>query len=273
MGAAVAQLAFPVPPKHRFAEALRKRPDLLYLETESEETTKSLQFISVAVFVAQTASFCTPTGTQRSRSRDSARLPRHELLKSYDYCGYGFSEGTPTEETCNESIEAAYAYLRQQFAPNRIILFGRSIGTGLHLNPHVTTSNQFCMKGPTVELALRHPEIRGMVLQSPIESCGRVVFGTAASWLGYRMDLFRNYEKMDQVRCPVLVMHGTDDDIVPIENGFSIHEACQNAVEPLWLEGYGHNDLPNEFMDEMDGLSWGWNIFVTNLATHISVNL
>lgn len=45
-----------------------------------------------------------------------------------------------------------------------IILFGRSIGTG-----------------PTVELALRHPELRGVVLQSPMESCGRVVFGPAAS--------------------------------------------------------------------------------------------
>ncbi|CAE7468195.1 Abhd17a [Symbiodinium pilosum] len=83
------------------------------------------------------------------------------------------------------------------------------------------------------------------------------------------------------VECPVLVMHGTDDDIVPIESGMAIQEACRKAVEPLWLEGYGHNDLPNEiclrrvreFMDQMDGLSWGWNIFVTNLATHISVNL
>ena len=28
-----------------------------------------------------------------------------------------------------------------------------------------------------------------------------------------------------------------------------------------------------EFLDKMDGLSWGWDIFVTNLATHISVNL
>ena len=36
---------------------------------------------------------------------------------------------------------------------------------------------------------LRHPEIRGMVLQSPMESCGRVVFGSAASWLGYRTKL------------------------------------------------------------------------------------
>lgn len=40
-------------------------------------------------------------------------------------------------------------------------------------------------------------------------------------------------------------MHGTEDDIVPLGNGLAIHEACKNPVEPLWLEGYGHNDLPN----------------------------
>ena len=33
---------------------------------------------------------------------------------------------------------------------------------------------------------------------------------------------------------------------VPVENGYAIHEACQKAVDPLWLEGYGHNDLPND---------------------------
>lgn len=38
---------------------------------------------------------------------------------AYDYCGYGFSEGSPSEETCVESIEAAYAYLLKQFTPNR----------------------------------------------------------------------------------------------------------------------------------------------------------
>ncbi|CAE7887337.1 ABHD17A [Symbiodinium necroappetens] len=127
---------------------------------------------------------------------------------AYDYCGYGFSEGEPSEENCIQCIDAAYAYLLQHFAPNRIVLFGRSIGTG-----------------PTVDLAVRHPEIRGVILQSPIESCGRAVFGNLASWLGYRMDLFRNYEKVDKVECPVLVMHGTDDDIVPIESGMAIQEA------------------------------------------------
>ena len=33
---------------------------------------------------------------------------------------------------------------------------------------------------------------------------------------------------------------------VPVENGYAIHEACQKTVDPLWLEGYGHNDLPND---------------------------
>jgi fermentation-respiration switch protein FrsA (DUF1100 family) len=33
------------------------------------------------------------------------------------------------------------------------------------------------------------------------------------------MDLFRNYEKMEQIQCPVLVMHGPDDDIVPCRHG------------------------------------------------------
>ncbi|CAE7796287.1 Abhd17a [Symbiodinium microadriaticum] len=267
MGAAVTSLAFPVPPKSRYAEALLKRPDLLYLETENEDRIAAVHVRRGARGTDRVILYSHGNAEdlgQRLHYLDMmSQLCASDVL-AYDYCGYGFSEGEPSEENCIQCIDAAYAYLLQHFAPNRIVLFGRSIGTG-----------------PTVDLAVRHPEIRGVILQSPIESCGRAVFGNLASWLGYRMDLFRNYEKVDKVECPVLVMHGTDDDIVPIESGMAIQEACRKAVEPLWLEGYGHNDLPNEiclrrvreFMDQMDGLSWGWNIFVTNLATHISVNL
>ena len=54
-------------------------------------------------------------------------------------------------------------------------------------------------------------------------------------------------------------MHGTEDDIVPLGNGLAIHEACKNPVEPLWLEGYGHNDLPNaprSFGEQKGPKSW-----------------
>mmetsp|Transcript_40617 Transcript_40617/g.121411 ORF Transcript_40617/g.121411 Transcript_40617/m.121411 type:complete len:268 (-) Transcript_40617:82-885(-) len=267
MGAAVDHLAFPVPPKERAAQALLARPELMYLTTEEGDQI-------AAVHIRRGAS-----GTDRvvlyshGNAEDlGQRLPYLDQMSqlcatdvlAYDYCGYGFSEGTPSEESCILAINAAYEYLLEHFSPSRIVLFGRSIGSG-----------------PTVDLAMRHPEIRGMVLQSPLESCGRAVFGNTVSWVGYRFDLFRNYEKIDKVKCPVLVMHGTADDIVPWENGIALHNACQNAVEPLWVKDVGHNNMPNElclrrvrtFLDDLDGLSWGWNIFVSSLATQLPVKL
>lgn len=267
MGVAVASLAFPVPPQCKSRAALLARPDLLYLTTEDGERI-------AAVHVRRGHG-----GTDRvvlyshGNAEDlGQRLGYLDLMSqvcatdvfAYDYCGYGLSEGTPSEEGCIAAIDAAYEYLLEQFSPNRIVAFGRSIGTG-----------------PSIDLAMRHPELRGLVLQSPLESCGRAVVGPVGAWVGYHLDLFRNYEKIDKVTCPVLVMHGMEDEIVPWENGISIHKACQNAVEPLWVENCGHNDMPNEvclrrvraFLDDLDGLSWGWNIFVNHLATHISVNL
>merc|ERR1712187_398462 len=100
--------------------------------------------------------------------------------------------------------------------------------------------------GPTIDLAIRHPEIRGMVLQSPIESCLRVFANENIRWMGEGLDIFKNYEKIDRVTCPVLIMHGAADKVVPIENAVALHAQCTNAVEPLWLQAHGHNDMPSD---------------------------
>lgn len=267
MFSVINSLAFPVPPREGSEDALLAREELLYLETEDGDRI-------AAVHIRRGSA-----GTDRvilyshGNAEDlGQRLPYLDLMAqicasdvfAYEYCGYGFSEGEPSEESCIQAIDAAYDYLIDHFSPNRIVTFGRSIGTG-----------------PTIDLAMRHPEIRGMVLQSPMESCGRAVLGETTAWLGYSIDLFKNYEKIDKVTCPVLVIHGMEDNVVPFDHGLAMYEACQNAVEPLWLENAGHNDLPNEiclrkvreFVDHIDGLQWGWNIFVKNLATHISVTL
>merc|ERR1719456_1184087 len=89
--------------------------------------------------------------------------------------------------------------------PSRIIAMGRSIGSG-----------------PTVDLVSRHRDIHGMVLMSPIDS-GMAIFGNTPARLGYNIDIFRNYEKVPEIVCPVLVMHGRNDQVVPIENGKAIH--------------------------------------------------
>lgn len=50
-------------------------------------------------------------------------------------------------------------------------------------------------------------------------------------------------EKVPKIKSPVLVIHGTEDEVVDISHGLEIHGRCQTAVEPLWVEGAGHNDI------------------------------
>mmetsp|Transcript_104659 Transcript_104659/g.293308 ORF Transcript_104659/g.293308 Transcript_104659/m.293308 type:complete len:268 (+) Transcript_104659:92-895(+) len=267
MGAAVQTLAFPVPDKDRSAAVLQERPDLIDLYTAKQDRILAVHIRRGAAGTDRVVLYshgnAEDLGQRLAYLDQLSRVCAADVL-AYEYCGYGTSEGVASEENCLLAIDAAYSYLLKHFTPNRIVAFGRSIGSG-----------------PTIDLAMRHPEIRGVVLQSPMESCGRAVLGKLASWLGYHIDIFRNYEKIGDVACPVLVMHGMVDEIVPWESGVAIHDACQKPVEPLWVEDRGHNDMPNdiclrrvrEFLDELDGLSWGWNIFITNLATDISVNL
>jgi len=266
MGPAIASMAFPVPAKEQSAQVLLERPDLIYLTTSKHD-----KIPAVHVRRGQAGTDRVVIYSHGNAEDLGQRLPYLDMLSkicatdvlAYEYCGYGLSEGVPSEENCILAIDAAYQYLLTKFSPNRIVAFGRSIGTG-----------------PTIDLAMRYPELRGIVLQSPIESCGRAVLGSL-SWIGYHLDIFKNYEKIPKVTCPVLVMHGTQDEIVPWKSGIAIHAACKKPAEPLWIEDRGHNNMPNdvclrrvrEFLDELDGLSWGWSIYVTNLATDISVNL
>ncbi|GMT25267.1 hypothetical protein PFISCL1PPCAC_16564, partial [Pristionchus fissidentatus] len=59
------------------------------------------------------------------------------------------------------------------------------------------------------------------------------------------VDKFRSIEKMPQVTVPVLVCHGLDDIVVPIEHGKSVYETAPVKVPPLWIPDIGHNNLEN----------------------------
>ncbi|MFW6201788.1 MAG: alpha/beta hydrolase [Gemmatimonadota bacterium] len=142
---------------------------------------------------------------------------------AYDYRGYGLSDGRPTVEGAYRDIEAAYGYLVEQrgVAPERIIVHGFSVGSG-----------------PAIDLAARRP-IAGLVLVAPFTTAFRVV--TRVPLLPF--DRFRNIEKIDDVDAPVLVVHGTDDGIVPFAHGRSVFEAANEPKRRLWVEGAGHNDV------------------------------
>jgi len=141
----------------------------------------------------------------------------------YDYHGYGTSEGRPSEARAYLDGEAAFAYLTADLAvaPARIIAYGRSVGSG-----------------PAIELAARHP-VGGLVIESGFTSASRVVFRLPL----LPFDRFTNIAKIGRVTCPILVMHGTEDEIVPIAHGKRLFEAAPAVKRSLWIDGAGHNDF------------------------------
>mmetsp|Transcript_6894 Transcript_6894/g.15717 ORF Transcript_6894/g.15717 Transcript_6894/m.15717 type:complete len:289 (-) Transcript_6894:63-929(-) len=169
---------------------------------------------------------------------------------SYEYVGYSLSklEGkTPSEDGCIRSIEAAWIYCTEELniPSEQIVLYGLSIGSG-----------------PTVDLASRAKvegssqsphDCAGVVLQSPIESGARAALGYYSSVAFYGLDIFRNYEKAGNIEAPVAILHGRDDTTVPVGNGMALYTMVKKPHPPLWLDGYGHNDLPTSICFEYVG--------------------
>lgn len=50
-------------------------------------------------------------------------------------------------------------------------------------------------------------------------------------------------DKVPKITSPVLVIHGTEDEVIDFSHGLAIFERCPRTVEPLWVEGAGHNDV------------------------------
>ncbi|KAK3514506.1 hypothetical protein QTP70_018651 [Hemibagrus guttatus] len=144
---------------------------------------------------------------------------------SYDYSGYGASSGKPSEKNLYADVDAAWHALRTRYGirPENVIVYGQSIGTV-----------------PSVDLAARY-ESAAVVLHSPLTSGMRVAFPDTKKT--YCFDAFPNIDKISKVTSPVLVIHGTEDEVIDFSHGLALYERCQRPVEPLWVEGAGHNDV------------------------------
>jgi abhydrolase domain-containing protein 17 len=60
-------------------------------------------------------------------------------------------------------------------------------------------------------------------------------------------------DKVERIMSPVLIIHGKDDEVIDISHGRAIYERCPRPVEPLWVEGAGHNDVEHfdEYIDRL----------------------
>lgn len=144
-----------------------------------------------------------------------------------DYRGYGKSGGRISERGLYADADAAYDYLLKTFAANQIIVYGRSIGTGV-----------------SVDLCTRR-NAAALVLESAYTSVTNLG-KQKLPWLLPQLLLrtrFNNVEKISKVKCPVLLIHGTDDTLIPSSESLILFEACQSNKKLVLIEGGGHNDL------------------------------
>jgi len=150
----------------------------------------------------------------------------------YDYIGYGLAKGRASEDKCYKSLKAIYTYLTvdKQIDSKNIILYGRSLGSG-----------------PTVHFAsnLSNP-IAGVILQSPISSAIRVVSTKLAAIPA--LDMFENIKKIHKIQCPIFIIHGDSDEVVPYWHGQELSTKVQpsNLWKFLTLPGAGHNNIESE---------------------------
>lgn len=150
----------------------------------------------------------------------------------YDYRGYGASEGSPSEEGTYLDADAVWNYLTETRGEpvERIVSFGRSLGGAV-----------------AIESARRHPPAALVVESSftSLEDIGRLHYRLLpVRWmLTYRYDSIR---KVGDITCPKLFLHGTEDTLIPIDNGRALFDAAAEPKQFIETPG-GHNDAGMTF--------------------------
>ena len=146
----------------------------------------------------------------------------------YDYSGYGASGGVPLEGNTYRDVKLVFDYTVQNICggdESKVVFYGQSIGSG-----------------PSCYLCSKRQGVGGLILHSPFTSGMRVLTPSRALAC---LDIFPNIDRMSKVRCPVMVIHGGQDEEVDVAHGMALHQAVQPELrrEPWWVPDRGHNDI------------------------------
>ena len=148
-------------------------------------------------------------------------------LVALSYRGYSGSTGRPTEAGLLEDAEAAYAFAAARYPPERIALWGESLGSGV-----------------AVALAAEKP-VGWVVLEAGFSSAADV--GAGVYWyVPVRLlmkDQFRSDLRIGKVTAPVLMLHGDRDNIIPIALGERLYALINAPKRFVRFPGGGHENL------------------------------
>ncbi len=167
----------------------------------------------------------------------------HDLgynVLSFDYRGYGRSDGKPSEAGLYEDARAAYNHLiASGVSPTRIVLAGQSLGSAV-----------------AVELATRVTSA-GVVLFSPIDSvpmtAGRIYPWVPVHYLA--ANRFDSNAKIDRLRVPVVMFHSEYDRLIPLQAARDLF-ARITAPKRMIETGGGHNGAGFADVETLRDVMW-----------------
>jgi hypothetical protein len=157
----------------------------------------------------------------------------------FDYRGYGRSEGKPDEQGVVADARAARAWLAEHagVAPADVVLMGRSLG------------------GAVATTLASEGGAKALVLESTFTSAADM---GASMYPFFPVRLlmknrFETLRRIGQYDGPLIISHGTHDEIIPFDHGRRLYEAAKSAVkEFVPVQGGTHNEfLPREYYDSL----------------------
>lgn len=144
------------------------------------------------------------------------------------YRGYGANHGHPSEEGLYRDARAVMGWLITRGVPeSRVVIYGESLGSGV-----------------AVQMATER-EVGALILEAPFTSLVDLappfIFSPLARML--MQDRFDNLAKIGPLLMPLLVIHGEQDDLVPVAMGRRLLAANDAIKESLFVADAGHNDV------------------------------
>lgn len=146
-----------------------------------------------------------------------------------DYRGYGKSRGRRVEDAMHQDAEEVFDEMAAAYRNRKVVVYGRSLGSGF-----------------AVQLAARK-EVDRLVLETPFLSLVDVARHYVPFLPVYYMLRFRlrSDKFIQKVKCPILILHGTRDPIVPYRSAFALFQLVRyrDDVQMVTIPGAQHNNL------------------------------
>ncbi len=173
-----------------------------------------------------------------------------------DYRGFGKSTGKRTSEGMKHDSQFIYDIVKEEFTEDKIVLYGRSLGAGF-----------------AARLAARNNP-RLLILTSPLYSLLRTIhrylpFMPAKPFLRYNMATF---QYLKEVRCPIKIIHGSDDRLVPINTAVDLSEINPELTRLYVILRAGHIDIHQfeEYHRVMEEIFGERKVFINTETTSLN---